>query len=362
MKGYVAILVIWLAVVNCQGQSAEQILPKHPNDRTSPPLPARETIPSKAKKNPTGSDVLAAVQSSRAADSNRDGQTKGDDPRMGAPSNSSPRRVRIEEIDIDKARVSVKICEQQCNGRELTLMVPPDFMPTLRTFRAGDIVLISVNSGSIVAALKLIGRSVTMTDRIRVLVTAFVFCFLLTALLTSWRPQCLIIGDDGRYSNSKFQMAVWFCVLIATYLAVVYLRVSQIGWDLFGGVNIPNNLLMLSGMSALTFAGAKGITTAKVDAAAAKGIPNPKPLGTPHFWNDLTQNDVGHFDFGDFQMLVVTLLAGGMYLISIFHFLNFIMVSDVIKLPNVDTTILAAFGLGQGAYLSKKAAGNVGTS
>jgi hypothetical protein len=28
----------------------------------------------------------------------------------------------------------------------------------------------------------------------------------------------------------------------------------------------------------------------------------------------------------------------------------------------VDTTILATFGLGQGAYLAKKAAGNVGSS
>jgi len=30
-------------------------------------------------------------------------------------------------------------------------------------------------------------------------------------------------------------------------------------------------------------------------------------------------------------------------------------------LPDVDTTILATFGLGQGAYLTKKAVGEVGT-
>ena len=31
-------------------------------------------------------------------------------------------------------------------------------------------------------------------------------------------------------------------------------------------------------------------------------------------------------------------------------------------MPDVDTTILATFGLGQGAYLTKKAVGAVGTS
>jgi hypothetical protein len=74
------------------------------------------------------------------------------------------------------------------------------------------------------------------------------------------------------------------------------------------------------------------------------------------------QNDVGSFDFGDFQMLVVTLLAVTMYLMLIFHFLGSIEFTKALTLPDVDTTVLAAFGLGQGAYLAKKAAGNVGTS
>ena len=186
----------------------------------------------------------------------------------------------------------------------------------------------------------------------KVLATTVACCFFLIALLTWWHPLQLITGQDGRYSNSKFQMALWFFVVIATYLATVYLRVSRIGWDLVGGVNIPDNLLLLSGMSALTFGGAKGITTAKVDAAAAQGIANPKPPGQPHFWHDLIQNDVGTFDLGDFQMFVVTLLAVGMYLAAILHFLGLLGVSAAVKLPDIDTTILATFGLGQGAYLT----------
>lgn len=77
---------------------------------------------------------------------------------------------------------------------------------------------------------------------------------------------------------------------------------------------------------------------------------------------NLVQNDLGGFDFGDFQMLVVTLLAIAMYLILILHFLSSIEFRTTVTLPDVDSTVLAAFGLGQGAYLAKKAAGDVGTT
>jgi hypothetical protein len=157
-------------------------------------------------------------------------------------------------------------------------------------------------------------------------------------------------------------------------------------------VNIPNNLLLLSGMSALTFAGAKGITASKV---AAQG-PKP-PAAKPNFFLDLTHNDgapavpaqptvpaqpaVGNqpavaaqaavpdqpagppqFDFGDFQMLIITLIAVGTYIVLAFTFFGTIEYSKIINLPDVDTTLLATFGLGQGAYLAKKAVGNPGTA
>jgi hypothetical protein len=130
----------------------------------------------------------------------------------------------------------------------------------------------------------------------------------------------------------------------------------------FGQVSIPSNLLLLSGISALTFAGAKGITTAKVDAAAAQGKANPKPVGQARFWQDLLQNDLGTFDLGDFQMFVVTVLAAAMYIASFSHFLSFVQAANPTYLPDVDTTILATFGLGQGVYLTKKAVGNAASS
>src|SRR5208282_5553952 len=168
------------------------------------------------------------------------------------------------------------------------------------------------------------------------------------------------------------------------------------GWDFIGGVDIPKNLLVLSGMSALTFAGAKAITGSKI---AVPGAADQKASSgeAPDFFRDLTHNDgivevpgqpkvdakaaVGdqaavaakpavkaqykvppQFDFGDFQMLIVTLIAVATYIVLVFNFFGTVEYSKIVSLPDVDTTLLATFGLGQGAYLTKKAVGNVGTS
>ena len=322
--------------------------------------PSQEGPKPKIEKNVPG--AVAAKENSGAADSAKAGTAKPDEAKANNASAPPLQKARLNSIDLDNSTVTITMCNDKCEGPESKLTIQASLLPTLQTFREGDIVSISVNAQSVIQNIKLASRAISVRDRVKVLATTVAACFFLIALLTWWHPLQLITGQDGRYSNSKSQMALWFFVVIATYLATVYLRVSRIGWDPFGGVNIPDNLLLLSGMSALTFGGAKGITTAKVDAAVAQGIANPKPPGQPHFWRDLIQNDVGSFDLGDFQMFVVTLLAVGMYLAAILHFLGLLAVSDAVKLPDVDTTILATFGLSQGAYLTKKALGNAGTS
>jgi hypothetical protein len=208
-----------------------------------------------------------------------------------------------------------------------------------------------------------------------VAITLLLYCF-----FSGFKPQQLIIGEDNRYSNSKFQMALWFFVLITSYIAALWIRLWAAGPAFVGGVNIPNNLLLLSGLSALTFGGAKAITSTK------SGAPGEamKTIATedPSFFFDLTHDDgtrptpeirakdgqllvpatpgTAKFDFGDFQMLVITLIAVVTYIILIFDFFGSVAYARVITLPDVDTTILATFGLGQGAYLTKKAVGDVG--
>jgi hypothetical protein len=111
-------------------------------------------------------------------------------------------------------------------------------------------------------------------------------------------------------------------------------------------------------MSGLTFAGAKAITTQKVAnaaAAARAGAAAPKQNLTASFPGDLVKSDDGKFDFGDYQMIIITLIAVASYLIIGYNFLVNLQERTTVQLPDADSTILALFGVGQGAYLTKKA-------
>jgi hypothetical protein len=225
------------------------------------------------------------------------------------------------------------------------------------------------------------------TTRMLVLGGAALLTFILYFFLSGLHPLRLIIGEDNRYSNSKFQVALWFFVLIATYIAIFGLR----AWGgVIGQISIPEHLLLLSGMSAFTYAAAKGITTSKVNDAQAQGIADPKNTAeSPSLLKNLTHDDglaatavavapkdiagehpmallklerLPSLDLGDTQMVIVTLLAVATYLYLILHFMgdSALVYDATTKLPDVDSTILSIFGIGQGAYITKKAVGNVG--
>jgi hypothetical protein len=209
--------------------------------------------------------------------------------------------------------------------------------------------------------------------------------FLLYYLISGLHPLRLIVGEDNRYSNSKFQVALWFFVLIATYIATFGLRAFA---GVIGQIGIPEHLLLLSGMSAFTYAAAKGITTSKVNDAQARGIADPKKAAaSPSLLRNLTHDDgvapaaaapagpgaplhllhAGKLpspDLGDAQMVIVTLLAVAVYSYVVLHFMGMPdkLYAATANLPDVDSTILSVFGLGQGAYITKKAVGNVGQS
>ncbi len=187
----------------------------------------------------------------------------------------------------------------------------------------------------------------------------------IAAVLLSGQLKLLIVGEDNRYSNSKFQMALWFAVLIVSYTATVWLRWWK-GDHEIGGVGIQPYLLAISGASAFTLGAAKGITTNQQNSAVQNGTVAKVKAPAPRFPYDLLHNDNGQPDFGDFQMLLIALIASAVYMAQVFHFLGTPLIGDVhdvhhiLSLPEVDSTLLAAFGLGQGAYLVKKYAGNPG--
>ena len=87
---------------------------------------------------------------------------------------------------------------------------------------------------------------------------------------TGGDPINFLVGRDGRLSNSQCQMAVWFGVVAIAYGAALILRVQMLGAAFIGGIGLTNHVLLLTGLSGLTFGGAKIISTQKQDTAAAK--------------------------------------------------------------------------------------------
>jgi hypothetical protein len=206
---------------------------------------------------------------------------------------------------------------------------------------------------------------------ISIVVSALVL-LLLAALASRWLPYRFLVGADNRVSNSKCQVVLWFGAALSVYLATVVLRLIESDWELVGGVAIPANVLAMTGLSGLTFAGAKMLAVSKNDgnlpapapgagaAAAAPGTQKQKAMN-PDWRKDLFTNDQGELDFGDFQMILIVWLSVIIYVVSAYVMLGNLPLQEHVSLPDVDGSLLAAFGIGQGSYLAKKAAVPVGT-
>jgi Cu/Ag efflux protein CusF len=270
--------------------------------------------------------------------------------------------VRVESVSSDRLSVDVVVLPQMTP--EHFLVRDTALQDSLKDLHTGDrlsVLVVTDNGQTTLETMSVKVIAVGVRYRVLVLFGAAFAFWLVCFLLSGFHPQRLIMGEDGRFSNSKFQTVIWFGIVIISYLATLWLRARELGGDMLGGVNIPQNLFLLSGMSALTFTAAKGITVTKIQNAVAAGVANSKSSATSaSFWSDLTSNDSNQFDLGDFQMLAMTFLAVGVFAALVFHFLGSLEARTIVYLPDVDTTILASFGLGQGAYLTKKAVGNVG--
>ncbi len=258
-----------------------------------------------------------------------------------------------------------------------TLSLPPDAtLPAskLGGFSKGDRVRFTLSpDGKTIASIDKASVNVAFWPRIAAMAAALALVLGLALLVSRGALYAFILGADNRYSNSKTQLALWSTTVFTAYLATVILRVWVTGdWSGYlGGVEIPGDLAALSGLSALTYAGAKAVTTQKADTAKARAVadrqagrpvmgPEKSRADVPNLLTDLFQNDLGQVDIGDFQMILISLVAAVIYILSVFAFLGRIELSPHVTLPDVDTTLLAGFGVGQGAYLMKKAASNPG--
>jgi hypothetical protein len=88
-----------------------------------------------------------------------------------------------------------------------------------------------------------------------------------------------------------------------------------------------------------------------------EGNPNMRTSAAAPNAIDLISDDSDRTDLGNFQMVAITILAVIIYAISAVEFMEHIEFRRVVTMPDVDATMLSIFGLGQAAYLGKKAAG-----
>jgi hypothetical protein len=250
----------------------------------------------------------------------------------------------------------------------------------LGTLAPGDHVTFMPGANQTVDATTIQDANVVVAVPVSTKLTAFgiaaVALLLVASWFAGWNPLGYFIGKDKRVSNSQTQLVLWSATVLTVYLATVLLRIWYGGAAaaMIGGVEIPQNLLALSGLSGLSFAGARAVTTSK-DAAAkttnaanavaiaantAVAVPEKKADPNGPAFSDLFQDDHDNVDLGDAQMILITFIAVALYLAKSLAFLSNIEITSHVLMPDVDTYLLASFGIGQGAYLAKKAASNAG--
>lgn len=285
--------------------------------------------------------------------------------RAQAPVMTQVYRAQISEVAPDQSMLTVlKIDprEDPAKWDAIQLAVEDAALRSLlEEFAPDDQVEITEEQGTLwkIAGLK---AAIPLSQRLLGLLGTAAALLLVSKLLTG-KLSRLLVGEDNRYSKSKFQIAFWFLTAMSVYLATLWFRWWNGLPPLVGGVAIPENLLLLSGISALTFAGAKGIrqseTNARQEAAAAGRDVEalPPPAQAPRFPADLVNNNSGQPDLGDFQMVLITLIAGVVYASQVISFLGVLDLRAQVSVPDVDATLLGIFGISHGAYLVKKYVG-----
>ena len=246
----------------------------------------------------------------------------------------------------------------------------------------------------------------------------------------------LFTGNDNRFDPSNWQILAWFGLVLSAYIAALIIRFHNFG--LIGGVDIPENLVLLAGLSAASFslamsqnkpAGADGSTNRAVkpvlsnlitddaptyvDDALAKaaalqqaatlydlasadlktaedklkdanrGISEPaKALAKAGFETaqlvaDNASGNLklaqtaseranalakaaptgsapaggGNVELAKFQMVCITIIALCVYLVQACNFLVLMEARNIVSLPDLDSTLLALFGISHGAYI-----------
>lgn len=279
---------------------------------------------------------------------------------------------RISKIDPGRTVVQVNSA-----GAEHTLKAgTPAVQGSLAEARAGDVVTVLVDdmvTPSTITSVSRVVRPVPFWNVFAALALASGLIAGVSLLVLQGHNP--LVGVDRRYSNSQTQLALWFFTVAAVYLAATILRATLLGGDFIGGIGVTGNVIAVTGLSAFSFGAAKVAAYQKADGqlpqepattpdpSATDKLTAPAPLPSatrtsadrPRL-SDLVRSDDGRADLGDLQMILITLAAIGIFFGQSVWWLMSLPVEAATTLPDVDTAMLSAFGLGHGAYLFKKVA------
>ena len=162
----------------------------------------------------------------------------------------------------------------------------------------------------------------------------------------------LFEGADGISSTSKFQWLIWLVAILFAYVALWVLRAKQGNWGAIQ--NVPKNVLIVLGLSTLTMATAKGITSAFLQSnRVSKSTPEQQADAAAALPGGILKDDGGVPELAKIQMIGFTAIAVGIFLATVIHQ---IVDSNVahLSLPDIDTTLMVLMGISQGGYLAKK--------
>ena len=139
-----------------------------------------------------------------------------------------------------------------------------------------------------------------------------------------------IIRSGATYSLSRFQMAYWFFLVIASYVFM---------WMITGELDtITESVLALVGIGAGTALGAALIDTEPPNSA------KPPAETSQGFLRDVLDDGTG-ISFHRFQMFVWTIVLGIIFCASVYRHL---------AMPEFSATLLGLMGISSGTYLGFK--------
>jgi len=245
---------------------------------------------------------------------------------------------------------------------KLRLQIPDaDLQRSLFNAQPGDAIAFVVDNAAkpkVITAVTSLARPVTVTAAFWAMVGSAVLVIGVSLLFLGGKNP--LIGLDGRYSNSQTQLGLWFVAVATVYVAASFMRGIELGGDFIGGVGLTAHVIAVTGLSAFTFGAAKVVASQKADGqlpvASAQAASPAKVIADKPRLRDLVNDDEANADLGDLQMILITLAAVIIFICQSFWWLTALQIAQQVTLPDVDTTLLATFGIGQGAYLFKKAA------